>query len=108
MVLGMGRHRKIRAPQAEEQIQDAEAHGQIFVAEAQEQVQVVEAPEQVQVVEAQGSEPDERPVPTRGPRRGVARVLLSLFLVVGLRTAVFASCPWTNVDAPLHAPWDLL
>ncbi len=81
MVLGMGRRRKIHAPEAEDQIEVAEAHGQ------------------VQVAEAHGSEPDERPVPTRRPRRGVARVLLSLFLVVGLAAAVFASWQWKNVEA---------
>ncbi len=42
---------------------------------------------------------DEHPVPGPRPRRGLAPVLLALFLVVGLAAAVGATLKWKNIDA---------
>ncbi len=49
--------------------------------------------------ESEASEPDERSVSRPRPHRGVARVLLALFLVAGLAAAAGASWQWKTVQA---------
>jgi len=49
--------------------------------------------------EAQRHESDEQPRPVQPARPGLARALLSLFLVAGLSVAVFAGWQWKDVAA---------
>ncbi len=90
MVLSMGIRRQTRATEAPEQVLVLEGRGQVLAPEA---------PEQVLAPEASESEPDSRPTRRAPPRRWMARVLLSLFLVVGLAAAVAATWQWKNVQA---------
>jgi len=84
---------------ADKEIFTASVDEPVQAAEADEVVPAPAAAEQIIVDEAQGPEPDGQPVARGRSRRGVARILLSLFLIVGLATAVFASWQWKNVES---------
>ena len=102
MVLTMGIRRRIRATEAPQQVLVLEAQEPVLAPEV-EHVLAPEA-EQVAAPEASESEPDSGPARQGRPRRWVARVLLSLFLVVGLAAAVAATSQWKNVDARQSPP----
>ena len=118
MVLGMGRRRKNHAPEADDQIFVAQADEEIFIAPAEEEIFITPSDEPVprrrgrqggppppsrwsrsSSMRPKSLTPETRPVPRQRSRRGVARILLSLFLIVGLASAVFAGWQWKNVQA---------